>query len=87
MAARLDTTLRVAKNCAAARQSLPSLREEFGELDVAGTELWNLAGSLKGECPRGRSESMPFRIRNLHGMYAPAVARICCQLFVHGREF
>jgi hypothetical protein len=73
---RLDDALRLAERCATARQSLAT-KGVFEELDVVGTDLWNLATNLARNVPEGpEGKSMTARV--LRGMYAllqhPAVS-------------
>jgi hypothetical protein len=39
---RLDELVRLAESCATARETF-ALKDEYEQLDIAGTKLWNLA--------------------------------------------
>jgi hypothetical protein len=67
---RIDETVKLAEGCAAARESM-GLTEEFVEMDVQATKLWNLSASLPREgdgdgvaAGRGKRilNSMPFPV-------------------------
>jgi hypothetical protein len=66
---RLEDALRLAERCATARQSLAA-KGVFEELDVAATDLWNLATNLARDGPEEKSMA----VRVLRGTYYPTVS-------------